>query len=41
VAVSFIGGIPNVAEQNLLILEEEKQIWFRVFVKYPNVKQML
>jgi hypothetical protein len=26
VAVSFIGGIPNVAEQNLLILEEEKQI---------------
>jgi len=24
--------IPNVAEKNILILVEEKKIWFRVFV---------
>ena len=31
--------IPNVAEKNILILMEEKKIiWFRVFVIYPNVK---
>ena len=31
--------IPNVAEKNILLLVEEKKlIWFRVFVIYPNVK---
>ena len=25
--------IPNVAEKNILILVEGKQIWFRIFVK--------
>jgi hypothetical protein len=25
--------IPNVAEKNILILVEEKKIWFKVFVK--------
>ena len=31
--------ILNVAEKNILILVEEKKIiWFRVFVIYPNVE---
>jgi hypothetical protein len=32
------GGVPNVAEKNILILVEENKIWFRVFVIQPNVE---